>query len=100
MNMSKKRFVGCIYLKDERAIKHLSDNTIIDTDPVRLAKKYSDNGVDEIEAENKEFDPNYHQAVFTEHKDGVEAGMVIEVLQKGYMYKDRVLRASMVKVSE
>ena len=60
----------------------------------------NDNGVVEIEAENKEFDPNYHQAVFTEQRDGVEAGMVIEVLQKGYMYKDRVLRASMVKVSE
>ena len=60
----------------------------------------NENGVVEIEAENKEFDPNYHQAVFTEHKDGVEAGMVIEVLQKGYMYKDRVLRATMVKVSE
>jgi molecular chaperone GrpE len=29
----------------------------------------NDNGVVEIEAENKEFDPNYHQAVFTEHKD-------------------------------
>ena len=60
----------------------------------------NDNGVVEIEAENKEFDPNYHQAVFTEQRDDVEAGMVIEVLQKGYMYKDRVLRASMVKVSE
>ena len=46
--MSKKRFVGCIYLKDEQAIKHFSDETVIDTDPVHLAKKYSDNGVDEI----------------------------------------------------
>ena len=39
MNMSKKRFVGCIYLKDEQAIKHFSDETVIDTDPVHLAKK-------------------------------------------------------------
>ena len=60
----------------------------------------NENGVVEIEALEKEFDPNYHQAVFTEKKEGVEAGLVIEVLQKGYMYKDRVLRATMVKVSE
>ena len=59
-----------------------------------------DNGVVEIESLDKEFDPNFHQAVFTEKKDGYEAGIVIEVLQKGYMYKDRVLRATMVKVSE
>ena len=60
----------------------------------------NDNGVVEIEAENKEFDPNYHQAVFTEQRDGVETGMVIEVLQKGYLLKDKVIRPAMVKVSE
>lgn len=57
-------------------------------------------GVTEIDALNKEFDPNYHQAVLTEKRDNVESGMVIEVLQKGYMYKDKVLRPVMVKVSE
>ncbi len=60
----------------------------------------NNNGVVEIDALNKPFDPNIHQAVLTEVKEGVEPGMVIEVLQKGYMYKDRVLRATMVKVSE
>jgi len=60
----------------------------------------NDNEVSEIEALDSEFDPNVHQAVLTEHKDGVKAGIVIEVLQKGYKYKDRVLRPSMVKVSE
>ena len=48
----------------------------------------------------KEFDANFHQAVLTEPREGVESGIVIEVLQKGYMYKDKVLRPSMVKVSE
>ena len=57
-------------------------------------------GVKEIEALDKPFDPNYHQALMQEAKEGVESGMVIEVLQKGYMLKDRVLRASLVKVSE
>ena len=57
-------------------------------------------GVKEIEALDKPFDPNFHQALMQEAKDGGESGMVIEVLQKGYMLKDRVLRATLVKVSE
>lgn len=57
-------------------------------------------GVTEIVSDNVAFDPAIHQAVLTETREGVEAGMVIEVLQKGYMYKDRVLRVAMVKVSE
>ena len=35
-----------------------------------------------------------------ESKEGVEPGYVIEVLQKGYLYKDKVIRPAMVKVSE
>ena len=57
-------------------------------------------GVEEIEALNKPFDANVHNALMQEAKEGVESGIVIEVLQKGYMLKDRVLRASLVKVSE
>lgn len=57
-------------------------------------------GVIEIEALNQPFDPNFHNALMQEKKEGVESGIVIEVLQKGYMLKDRVLRATLVKVSE
>ena len=57
-------------------------------------------GVKEIEALNKPFDHNVHQALMQEPVEGVESGIVVEVLQKGYMLKDRVLRASLVKVSE
>ena len=57
-------------------------------------------GVTEIEALNQPFDPNLHQALMTEKKEGVKAGIVTEVLQKGYKLKDRLLRAAMVKVSE
>ena len=53
-----------------------------------------------IDGANKPFDPTYHQAVMTEHKDGVESGMVLEVLQKGYLLKDKVIRPAMVRVSE
>lgn len=53
-----------------------------------------------IDGANKPFDPVYHNAVIVEPKEGVEPGMVIEVLQKGYLYKDKVIRPAMVKVSE
>lgn len=53
-----------------------------------------------IDGANKPFDPVYHNAIMVEHRDGTEPGMVLEVLQKGYIYKDKVIRPAMVKVSE
>ncbi|MDD5792174.1 MAG: nucleotide exchange factor GrpE [Erysipelotrichaceae bacterium] len=66
----------------------------------QLVEALKKEGVVEIDCLNKQFDPNFHQAIMTEKKDGVEPGIVIEVFQKGYKLKDRILRASMVKVSE
>lgn len=57
-------------------------------------------GVKVIETKDKEFDPNFHQAVMTVSDENYKPGMVVEELQKGYMLKDRVIRASLVKVSE
>lgn len=56
--------------------------------------------VKEIECLGKEFDPTYAQAVIVEKDEDKEPGVVLEVFQKGYMYKDRVLRIAMVKVNE
>ena len=56
-------------------------------------------GLKEIEAKGKEFDPNYHNAVMTEDSDEYESNYVSEVLQKGYTFKDKVIRPSMVKVT-
>ncbi len=83
-------------LEDEVS-KFLSGFKMIYCNMDQVLEKY---GVTEIEALHKEFDPNIHQAVMTEARDGVEPGMVIEVLQKGYRLKDKVIRPSMVKVSE
>ncbi len=52
-------------------------------------------GLSIIEAEGKDFDPNFHQAV--SHQEG-EEGKVIEELQKGYLLHDRLLRPTMVNV--
>lgn len=57
-------------------------------------------GVEVIDCKGKDFDPNWMQAVMSEHADGVKSGQVLEVFQDGYKLKDRLLRAAMVKVSE
>lgn len=56
--------------------------------------------VSEIDCLNTPFDPTYHQAVLTDNDENYESGIILEVLQKGYMYKDKVVRPSMVKVNE
>ncbi len=56
-------------------------------------------GVKEIDCENGDFDPNYHDAVLSEEAQGVPAGKILEVMQKGYTLNERLIRAAMVKVS-
>ena len=58
------------------------------------------NGVEVIEAQGKEFDPNFHQAVMMANDENYGSNIVVEELQKGYKLKDRVIRASLVKVNE
>lgn len=66
----------------------------------QLVSALANEGVKEIEALGQEFDANVHQAMSQEKQEDVESGIIIEVYQKGYVLKDRVLRAAMVKVSE
>jgi len=65
----------------------------------RLIEILDNNKVEVINQNNVEFDPSIHQAVVTDKVEGMEANQVIEVLQKGYKYKDKLLRPAMVKVS-
>ena len=55
-------------------------------------------GVKPIEAIGKEFDPNFHNAVMQVESDEYEAGVVAQEFQKGYTYRDSVVRYSMVAV--
>ena len=57
-------------------------------------------GVREIECFHKEFDPNIMNAVVTDKDENLDNNVVLEVLQKGYMYQDKILRPAMVKVNE
>ena len=93
----------------ERAIK-LDDNDLSDEVSqflkgfkmiyTRLYGILTSMEVKEIECEGKEFDPVFMQAVLTEHDEAKPENVVLEVLQKGYVYKDKVIRPAMVKVNK
>lgn len=82
-------------LSDELS-KFLSGFKIMYTNLISILESV---GVKEIECLNKEFDPSYAEAVITDTVEGKPSGLVLEVFQKGYMYKDKLLRAAMVKVN-
>ena len=82
---------------DDELSKFLSGFKMIYCHMEDLLKKYEIVAIDGVK---KPFDPNYHQAVLTEKVEGFEPGMVVEVMQKGYLLKDKVIRHAMVKVSE
>ena len=83
-------------LSDEVS-KFLSGFKLIYSNMINILNQFD---VKAINAEGIEFDPEYHNAVMTEHDEKLPAGVVLEVLQKGYLYKDRVIRPAMVKVNE
>lgn len=83
-------------LSDEVS-KFLAGFKLIYTTTVGILNKFE---VKEIAAEGLEFDPEFHHAVLTDHDETKPAGVILEVLQKGYTYKDRVVRPAMVKVNE
>lgn len=83
-------------LEDEVS-KFLEGFKLMYKDIKSLLEKFE---VKEIDCLDKEFDPAYEQAVIMDHDTTKKSGIVTAVLQKGYMYKDRVLRTAMVKVNE
>lgn len=65
-----------------------------------LIKVLKKNNIEEIDALGEAFDPNMHHAVFAEESDNHDPETVIEILQKGYKIKEKVIRPAMVKVSK
>ena len=82
---------------DDELSKFLAGFKMIYCHLVEVLEQYD---VKVIDDRGKEFNPKFHQAVLTEKVEGMEPGMVVEVMQKGYMLKDKVIRPAMVKVSE
>lgn len=87
----------------ERAIEHESKDEKYAEGMQLIFKQLIDvlkaSGLEEIKALDEDFDPNIHNAVMTCDSDEHESGKVVEVLQKGYLLNGKLLRASMVKVS-
>lgn len=65
----------------------------------QMVQVFEKEGLTPIEAAGKPFDPHLHQAVMQVEDAAYESGVVVEELQKGYQFKDRVIRPAMVKVN-
>ena len=81
---------------DDELSKFLSGFKMIYTRLINILNNFE---IKEIEALGKEFDPRYHQAVLTDNVSDKGNNIILDVLQKGYMYKDKVIRPAMVKVN-
>ncbi len=64
----------------------------------QFKKIFSKHGIELITIEDG-FDPNFHEAVMKVDSDDVDSGEIVQVFQKGYKYKDRVLRPAMVSIA-
>ncbi|MGD9321560.1 MAG: nucleotide exchange factor GrpE [Desulfobacteraceae bacterium] len=91
----------------EMAISHSQDENSIQAlrEGVELTLKglrdvLGKSGLEEVKAESEPFDPNYHHAVSEQADENVEAGIILQELQKGYMLKKRLIRPAMVIVSK
>jgi len=65
-----------------------------------LLNALKENGLEVIETEGQQFDPNVHQAVVQDDNPDFESDQITQELQRGYKLKERVLRPSMVKVNQ
>ena len=88
----------------ERALEHGEEDSALKEGVEMIYQQFLDvlnkNNIRPMEALNEKFDPNKHHAVLVEEKEGVKEGIVIDVIQKGYLINDEVLRPAMVKVSQ
>ena len=91
-------------IKDDETLKNnkdldkfLKNIEIIEKDMLSIFKK---NKIEKIDTNNKKFDPNFHQAMTEIENPKVEPGHIIQEIQAGYMYGERLLRPSLVAVSK
>lgn len=82
---------------DEKLKKYLVGFVMINNNMKQILENY---GVKKIECLNQEFDPTFHQAIEVVEVENTSPNIVVEVIADGYLYKDRVLRPAMVKVSK
>ena len=85
-------------LKDNKDIdKFLENIHIIEKDLITIFEK---NNIKKINCMNQKFDPNNHQAMLEMEDENIEPGIVLQEIQPGYFFKDRLLRPSFVAVAK
>ncbi len=85
-------------LKENKDLdKFLSNLDIIERD---LSSIFEKNKIKKIDTKNKKFDPNIHQAMSEIEDNKVESGTVLQEIQAGYMFGDRLLRPALVAVAK
>ena len=90
-------FERALNIKVEGSLKFLDGFKMIYDNLVNILNS---KGIKELDVLHKEFDPNIMNAVMTEENKEFEKNIVLEVMQKGYMYNDKLIRPAMVKVNE
>jgi molecular chaperone GrpE len=90
----------------ERSLQHIDDENSVGAVKEGLMMVYNkfskvleEQGIKKIEAKGKPFDVNFHEALMQQHVEGVEPHTVLEEVEAGYMYKDKVIRHTKVVVS-
>ena len=93
-----------ISIKNDPALKNnkdldkfLKNIEIIEKDLISIFKK---NKIEKIDTAKKKFDPNFHQAMTEVEDDKAETGTIVQEIQAGYMFGERLLRPSLVTVSK
>ncbi len=96
-----------IYDDFERSMSHINDSNNLESIKKGLSmvlekfyKTLDDQGIKRIESKGKPFDVNLHEALMQQPAEGVPAFTVLEEVEPGYMYKDKVIRHSKVVVSQ
>lgn len=91
----------------ERSLNHINDAKDVDSIKQginfvyeKFIKLLNEQGVRKIDSVGKIFDVHYHEALMQTKVDGAEPHQIIDEVEKGYMYKDRVIRHSKVVVNE
>ncbi len=83
--------------KNKDLDKFIENITIIEKDLVSIFEK---NKIKKIDTENKKFNPNLHQAMSEIENVSVDAGIILQEVQAGYMFGDRLLRPALVSVAK
>lgn len=96
-----------VYDDLERSLVHIADSANVDAIKEGLnlvvskfSKMLEEEKIKKIDAKGKPFDFNFHEALLQQKAEGVEPHTVLEVVEAGYTYRDKVIRHAKVIVSE